>query len=349
MKLIKKLFKYLALTILAGLLSVITWLLLPNLHSDFNDTPRESTKYWQLKTGSKIAYTHIPSKTDTVKATLIYLHGGPGGYIDDLTISTFEEISLNGYETYLYDQVGCGLSERLKNPKEYNIKRHTNDLKEIINTITPEKIVLVGQSWGGFLATYFAVHQPECVNQLVLTSPGGIKPTDSLLEEKYDSILIEGLTSIEDRIARVNKNIAKAISLREKIWVALGVITGNTIIGSDHKVDGMIHQTSKLFVPAMVCDTLNAKLPKGRPGGYCAVFTGKSLKEIPMSLRENMKNINKPVLILKGECDYIPWKETYEYVDILPDAELKVVKNSGHSIMVENRDRYISEILSFLK
>ena len=346
---IKKILKYLMLSVIALIVISCIWLLVPNSNSDFNDAPRKSTQYWELKTGSKIAYTHIKSKTDSIKSTLVYLHGGPGGYIDDSTINVFEEISKKGYDIYLYDQIGCGLSERLKNPKEYTVQRHSDDLNEILKTINSKNTTLIGQSWGGFLASYFAAYHPKSINQLILTSPGGIKPADSLLTEKYEPNLIKGLTNIDNRIDRINEKIETSMTLKEKLRVAIGSITANSTLISDHKVDGAFHNISKTFVTGMVCDPSKASPPTGRPGMYCSMFTSKSYKNIPADIRTKIKIFKEPVLILKAQCDYLPWQEAYEYKELFPFAELKVIKNAGHSIYAENKTDYISEILSFLE
>lgn len=348
MKIIKKILKYLTLTVIAIIISISIWLLIPNSNFDFNDIPRESTQYWELNTGSKIAYTYIKSKADSIKSTIIYLHGGPGGYIDDLSINVFEEISKSGYDIYLYDQIGCGLSERLENPKEYNVQRHSDDLNEIIKNIKSNNTTLIGQSWGGFLASYYAAYHPKSINQLILTSPGGIKPVDSLLSEKYEPNLIKGLTNIDDRINRINERIETNMTLKEKLWMVIGSITGNSTIISDNKVDWVLYNISKTFVTGMVCDTTNVSEPKGRPGMYCSIFTNKSYKDVPSELRNKMKLFSNPVLILKAECDYLSWQDTYEYKDLFPNVKLKVVKNVGHSIFIENRTDYIYEILNFL-
>ena len=132
MRIIKKILKYLSLILLSLVLGISIWILFENSESDFDDRPRKSTQYWELKTGSKIAYTHLKSETDSSKSTIVYLHGGPGGYIDNSSIEIYKEISKEGFDVYLYDQIGCGLSERLKNPVEYSFERHSQDLKEIL-------------------------------------------------------------------------------------------------------------------------------------------------------------------------------------------------------------------------
>ena len=64
-------------------------------------------------------------------------------------------LSQNGYDVYFYDQIGGGLSGRLKNIREYRLSRHVADLDQIRNKINAEQIILIGESFGGTLATKF--------------------------------------------------------------------------------------------------------------------------------------------------------------------------------------------------
>jgi proline iminopeptidase len=190
---------------------------------------------------------------------------------------------------------------------------------------------LVGQSWGGFLASYFVANNPSLVTKLILTSPGQIFPIDSSNYNKFDSSdYIYKLTNIDDRIDKINEKI-NDFSLREIIWVALANLTKNTRIITDNKVDGILHMVSKTFVIGMVCDST------------------KSCENISESIRDNMKKYDKPVLILKSECDYLDWEFAHEYKELYSNSELKVIKNAGHSIYTENPQDYVSEIVNFME
>lgn len=350
MKTLKKIIKYFLISILLIILGFAAWLFIPGKNYNLADTPRKSTQYWELSTGSKIAYTHVQSKTDSIKATLIYLHGGPGGYISNSNIEMFEEISNKGYEIYLYDQIGSGLSERLETPKEYSVKRHADDLKEIIKRINAKKTILVGQSWGGFLGAYYTAYHPSEINKLILTSPGDIKPVDSIALSKFSPDMEpKGLTNIDARIDKLNRRIENSLSLKEKLWIIIAGLTGNTNIISNDKVDGVFNDMSKIFTKGMACDSTHAEKPEQRPGMYSQIFTSKSFKDVPVNLRTKISQYKNPVLILKPQCDYIPWRETYEYKLLFPNSELKVIKNAGHSISAENKEDLISEILNFLE
>ncbi len=86
------------------------------------------------------------------------------------------QLSDDGYDIYLYDQIGGGHSGRLDNINDYTADRHKSDLEEIIKNIGATKIILIGQSWGAILANLFIIENSEKVNRMILTGPGPILP-----------------------------------------------------------------------------------------------------------------------------------------------------------------------------
>ncbi|MFK7908170.1 MAG: alpha/beta fold hydrolase [Chitinophagales bacterium] len=77
-------------------------------------------------------------------------------------------------------------------------------------------------------------------------------------------------------------------------------------------------------------------------------MTLKSFKDVE-DKKSILKNLNLPVLILKGQCDNQKWGFTQEYLDLFPNAQLEIIQNSGHSITKENEEVYIHLMLDFLK
>ncbi|MFX1476573.1 MAG: alpha/beta fold hydrolase [Promethearchaeota archaeon] len=64
---------------------------------------------------------------------------------------------------------------------------------------------------------------------------------------------------------------------------------------------------------------------------------------------ENVKNINLPVLIVHGDHDLIPVEEALRIHNLIPNSELAVAPNSGHSFPVQNYVLYLNLISDFLK
>jgi proline iminopeptidase len=147
----------------------------PQLHT------RADEQYWNLSTGSRIGYVLIKAKNSSKTCPIIYLHGGPGGHINDSIIHDLLPLADSGYNVYLYDQIGSGQSARLNNIKDYTVDRNLKDLEEIIQKTGAQKVILIGQSWGAILATLFASDYADKIDKLILTSPGPIYPVNNNL------------------------------------------------------------------------------------------------------------------------------------------------------------------------
>src|SRR5919109_1012991 len=136
-------------------------------------TPTEDTHYWDLPTGSRIAYEHTPAKGEPKPTPVILVHGGPGAPEDGLELIE-EPLAEAGFDVYYYHQVGAGLSERLEDVSEYTVARHVADLEAIRQEIGSEQIILVGESWGGTLIANYLAAYPDRVARAVVSSPGSI-------------------------------------------------------------------------------------------------------------------------------------------------------------------------------
>jgi proline iminopeptidase len=144
---------------------------------------RAGTEYWDLASGSRIAYLHVAAKGNKKPYPIIYLHGGPGGHVRDDLIRSLESLSNDGYDIYFYDQVGGGMSSRLKDITEYTVDRHVRDLDAITAKLGTEKVILLGQSWGAILSTIYAASFPEKVSRIILSCPGPIFPVRNELNQ----------------------------------------------------------------------------------------------------------------------------------------------------------------------
>jgi proline-specific peptidase len=80
---------------------------------------------------------------------LLILHGGPGAGHDYL--EPLEALG-SARPVIFYDQLGCGRSERPDDPSRWTIKRFVAEIDAVRRALDLEKIHLLGQSWGGWLA-----------------------------------------------------------------------------------------------------------------------------------------------------------------------------------------------------
>lgn len=303
--------------------------------------PRPSTKYWNLKTGSKIAYTFIEGKGNKKAYPIIYLHGGPGGYVHSKVIEVLGQLSEDGFDVYLYDQIGSGLSARLKNVNEYTAIRHQKDLEAIVDLLKVEKVILVGQSWGGALATLFTADNPNKVDKIILTCPGAIKPVHDSVEKLKAPVSLN-LKDPIDVNGSVISFLLKPRYIAIRVWALLGMK-----IASDEEADSYLNKMAEKFTKGLVYDSSKTLPEEGGGGGYCNIKTPASYSKLA-DPRPKLINNNTPVLIIKAQYDNIPWGNTNEYKDIFKNSQLKIIEKAGHDIYIEKPEEYLKTMQSFL-
>ena len=303
---------------------------------------RATTHYMNLPTGSKIGYTIVTGKGDRKPYPVIYLHGGPGGSITDRTIEMLTPLSDDGYDVFLYDQIGSGQSGRLDNIEDYTVKRHIRDLEEIIKQLKTEKVILIGQSWGSILAILFTAENSEKVEKIIFTSPGPIYP----VRPELAKTIAPDSFHFRDPYFTNAKGNETANNLRTRAMNFFATSFGKKI-ASDKEADDFTTYLNHELNKSTVCDT--SKIPKEKAGSgfYAGIMTLKNLYTIE-DPRPKILNLKIPVLVMKGQCDNQKWGFTNEYLQLFKNAQLAVIPDAGHYISVEQPKLYIETIKSFL-
>lgn len=327
--------------LIAGI-SFALFIFLPRHYDVPQFQPRASTQYWDLPTGSRIGYTLLPAKGQRKSCPVIFLQGGPGGFISNRNIETLQPLADDGYDVYLYDQIGSGQSSRLENIGDYTAERHKQDLEEIVKKIGAEKVVLIGQSWGAMLADLFVADNPTKVEKLILTGPGPILPVNPALEnvQAPDSLHLKPpqFTNYQANLRTMNvrMRVVNYFATQWKIKLA-----------SNHEVDDYATLRENELNKAVVCDTLKALKGEAGNGYYAQIMTVKSFDQVK-DPRPRLRKASFPVLVMKGQCDNQKWGYTNEYLQVFPNHKLVVVPDAGHSISIEQLEIYPATILDFL-
>lgn len=114
---------------------------------------------------------------------VLIVHGGPGAP----TRQPWQGLAPleNEYRFHYYDQRGCGKStrpfDRFESSNTYQnmlaldqtlgLGAQIADIERIRQLLGEEKLILIGHSWGGFLASFYAAEFPEHIQALILVSP----------------------------------------------------------------------------------------------------------------------------------------------------------------------------------
>ena len=338
----KNFFQVIKYALLLSLVAFMLAVFIPRSYDVPQMHERQGTQYWDLQTGSRIAYTLIPATGPKKPFPIIYLQGGPGGFISNRNIEMLAPLSEDGYDIYLYDQIGSGLSDRLSNIKDYTADRHKIDLEEIIQEIGATQVILIGQSWGASLAALFIADNPEKVERVVFTGPGSILP---MREEIISANPPDSLNLRKPPYSNMEAN-DKSKNIRT-VAVSLWSKSFGKRLASDKEADDYQTYLNHELNKATVCDTTKALRAEGGGGFYAQVMTVRSFNEIK-DPRPGLKGSKIPVLIMKGQCDNQPWGFANEYLELFPNHQLKIIPGAGHSISVEQPELYLKIIREFL-
>lgn len=341
----KTVFRWMRIAALAGIAVLLIAVFWPRSYGTPPLVERPDTRYWDLPTGSRIAYTLIPSSGVKKPYPIICLHGGPGGAFGNESIRTLAPLAADGYDIYLYDQIGGGESARLANIREYTADRHKRDLEAIVQKIGATKVILLGHSWGAILAVLYAADNPDRIDRIILTGPGPIYPIRSGLagEPSPDSLHLH-----EPYYSNKQGN-EQANNIRTRVTAFFATNFGIKL-ASDREADDFGGYLGALTERSTVADTAEIGKIRQAPGAgfYCGLMTMHSLLTIP-DPRPKLRNAAIPLLVMKGQYDNQKWGYTHEYIGLFPNHRLFVIPNAGHSISRERPDQFLSLTRDFLK
>lgn len=233
--------------------------------------------------------------------TLILLHGlGASAERWGPIIPTLlSAVITRGYRIIIPDIIGFGYSD--KPTVEYTMDFLINDfLRPFLDKLQISKASIVGSSFGGHLATEFAIRSSDRVDRLILISPAGMMRASNLTLQKY----VEA--ACEPKYQRVYE------AFREMVYDPSVVTQG------------------------MVMDFINImKLPNAL---HAFMSTLYNLKYAP-DLRNRLSDITAPTLILWGENDSMIPLRYSTYYNGIPNAIMSrllvVIEECSHLVPVE--------------
>ncbi len=304
-------------------------------------------RYWNLRTGSHLAYLKVSAQGKARAVPIILVGGGPGeeDVADSSQTQFFGQLARLGYDVYFYDQIGSGLSARLADPGQYTLARHVADLEAIREQIGARAMILMGESWGGTLVANYMATYPDHVAKAIFTSPAPINEA-----EWPDS------GSIISRLPKAQQQQANQMlyeTPRFAAWYLLGRINPQAAhnLVSDREADAYFNTFLHLVSRGTVCDPAHApKQMQLGNGFYDNIFTTTDAQRRHGNVnpRRLLASNHTPTLILTGACNYVPWAVTWQYKTTLPNSTLLYFPHAGHVIYLDQPELYLASIRAFL-
>ncbi len=256
---------------------------------------------------------------------VLIINGGPGMNSDGF--SSLAELLSDDYMAILFDQRGTGQSELQEvDSKTVTMDLMLQDIEALRIHLKIEEWVILGHSFGGFLAQYYAVFHPDRIKGMILSGSGGIDL------EIFD--YIGG-----NRNARLSKTEEDSLSY----WQNQIKNGDNTYVAKYNK--------GRFLAPAYLYGRENIpqiahRLTQGNSKIRNLVIS--DLRRINYDCKETLKNFEKPVLIIQGRQDIVGDGTAYKAYMVLKNSSLKFLNECGHYGWLDQKEKYIKEVKTFI-
>lgn len=271
---------------------------------------------------------------------VLIVHGGPG-YPYAESWPGLEPLT-DDYQFHYYDQRGCGQSTRpidtfssnntYENMKTLEqtlgISAQLADIERIRRILGQEKLILVGHSFGGFLASLYAAEFPEHVEGMVLLVPANV-----LVMPQKDGGLFEEMGE------RLPAEMQEEYEAYLKEYLSFKDIFSK----SEADLIAMNQEFGKYYQAVM-----EAPMPEqGQPGGWMvqAMYLSMGRRH---DYRGALQEVEAPVLIIHGAEDLQPEGASRAYADAFPNARVRVVEDAAHFVFLDQPGLFSAIVGEFL-
>ncbi len=277
--------------------------------------------------GLKLFYEEfIPQ---SVKTTLLTLHGGPGASHDYLL--PLSDLAQFGIRVVFYDQFGSGKSEEPEDRSKFSIDYGVEEVEGVRKKLCGgQKIFLMGSSYGGALAFAYAVKYQQNLLGMIISS---------------------GLASVPLTVKEMNRlidNLPQWASSAIKKYGAAGDYNNPEYVKATEEFYSR-HLIRIKPIPKEVQTSLEYAMKRNvyriMNGPNEFTITG-TIKD--WDITDQISAIKIPTLITVGEYDEVTEVVAREIHKRIDGSVLKVLKNCSHLAMWEDRKGYNDLLKEFI-
>jgi L-proline amide hydrolase len=251
----------------------------------------------------------VAGELESGRTPLLALHGGPGS--THHYFAPLERLAGNTRPVVLYDQVGCGGSEKQPDVP-WSLELFLDELDALRDELALDRVHLLGTSWGGMLALEHALAHPDSVRSLLLSST---------------------LASADEWVVEV-KRLRDATGIEDDDEANVEVERRHFFRGAEEPLElaRMREEKSPAVYEAMW--GRNEWTMTGALGGW--------------DVRPRLGELKMPTLILRGAHDLSTDAISQTLKDGIPHGREVVFEESSHTPVLEETERYLRCVREFL-
>jgi len=259
---------------------------------------------------------------------LLLVNGGPGLPCDYLRDS-HSHLADKGFRVATWDQLGTGRSDRPDDPGLWTIERYAQEMEQVRLSLGADKVHVLGQSWGGFLAIEHAVAYPHGIASLVLSNTVADVPHLLAEQERLRAALGQ------ETVTMMLRREAQGTTDHPEYKAAVDILNWRHV----HRLEA-----------------IPAPLQRSMAGVNTDIYVhmwGANEFQCVGNLKGwtrlgDLRMISAPVLIIVGEHDELTPTCALRMHRELPSSRLELIPNASHSSCFEEPERYFNALEAFL-
>jgi len=267
-----------------------------------------------VETG-KFTTNYLEVGEDHAGTPLLFIHGsGPGvsAYANWRLIlpKVAEEV-----HAYAMDMVSFGYSDKPTGDEvDYGLDLWTQQIIDFIDALDEEKVIIVGNSFGGSLAFSVALEAPEKIEKIITMGAMGVKA-----DLPYGLDQVWGYEGTEEHMAEL--------------------------------VDLFTYDKS-FADPELIRTRYEASLEPGFHEAFSSMFPHprQSSQDDLSFTDETLKTIEHKTLLVHGREDrVVPVENSERLIHLLPNSDLHIFGGCGHWTQIEKSDEFSDLVKDFIK
>jgi len=298
----------------------------------------EGSAVWLVEPGIELAHF-----TEGAGRDVLVLHGGPGQPFVESPPGM--EALADRFRFHYYDQRGSGDSTRpverfepgnlyqnmVALDRSLGIGAQIADIERVRRILGGQKLILMGHSWGGFLASLYAAEFPDNVEALILVAPANtlVMPQPDAESDLFASV---GANLPPEKRAEFDQFMDEYLDFRG--------LFGK----SEDELVEMNNQFGEYYLEA----TGEMPSEEGKqPGGWMVWAQYVSMGQ-RHDYRPSLVRVGAPVLVLHGARDMQSESASRLFAEAFPNSTFVTIPDSSHTPFIDNPREFAIALSEFL-
>ncbi|HET7421193.1 MAG TPA: proline iminopeptidase-family hydrolase [Candidatus Dormibacteraeota bacterium] len=286
-------------------------------------TPKGDFKVWTKRVGNN------PT------AKLLLLHGGPAATHEYWEVCD-SFLPAAGIEYYYYDQLGSAYSDQPDDDDLWTVERFVDEVEQVRRALglDSSNFYLAGHSWGGILATEYALaHQQHLkglvISNMMMSIPAYNEYADRVLKPAMDQAKLAEIERLEDTGDINNPRFMELLMEQHYVHHILRLPASDW---PDPVNRAFAHLNYKVYTLMQGPSEL-----------------GASGRLVAWDRTDDLQRIKVPTLVIGATYDSMDPAHMEMVAKRIPGAQFHLCRNGSHMCMYDDQQSYFEGLVGFIQ